>query len=361
MGSINTAQETDVPNGCRSGKTHKWWERLNFTVIIAALALSIRTMSPAAAWAEAPILEPVPDRQIARLLEENFTLPLGLAAGVETLEARQSLVAAEVTKLTDLLVSQGYLEARVETQGGLHGKTALRLRPFPGPLYRIGTVRIEGLPDGASAELRAAVAGLLAQQTAVEARRSVVDALGRSILLELREASYASAALRAVDFVPDPQTGRADLVLTVEAGAPMRFGEIAFSGSLRMREDALQALVPFTPGSAYSLGAVDALRNALDLTGTFSRIRVEVEPSPDMPGVVNLSVQLKDKGAPLEAGVQPRILFATLLVLAGLHMVRLTSLWAETALRRFLILSAVVFVCASAVEVGNRLYLFLYY
>lgn len=360
MGSINTAQKIGGPNGRRSGQMHKWWERLKITVIIAALALSIRTLIAFPAWAEPPVLDPVPDPQIARLLQENFTLPLALEGGATSVEEREKLVAVEVTKLADLLVAQGYLEARVETIGAPHAEAGLRVRALPGPLYRFGLIRVEGLPQGADAGLVEGIEDLARLQSGLPAKRSVVDTLGRSILLELRRAAYANAALRDVRFNPDPQTGVADLVMEFETGAPMRLGEIAFSGSLRMGEDALRALVPFAPGVAYSPAAIDALRSALDQTGTFSRIRIELEPSDAAPDVVNLSVELKDRGAPLEAGVQPRFLFATMLVLVGIHLVRLTSLWSDTALRRFLLLSAVVFIGGSVVEVANRLYLFLF-
>lgn len=350
----------DGPVPARSGEMQNLRDHIKLSAIIVALALSISTVTTFRAAAQQAVLERVPNPEIASLLERQFTLPMLLDNVALSLEEREGAVAAEVTKLTELLTAQGYLGALVQTTGSGSTEDPFRLRPVPGPLYRIGDIRIDGLSPKPDPAFDAAIEALVAQQKSMPTRRSVVEALGPAILYELRQRSFASAALQDVAFDLDPQTAIADLIIKVDPGPPTRFQRVDFRGSLRMGDSEAQALIPFKPGAAYSLAAIEGLRNALDQTGMFSRIRIEADVDPDAPGEINLSVRLWDKETPFQATAQPYILFATILMLAVIQVTRMTSYWSNRNLRLLLLFSAFMLLIGSAIEVMSLLYLFLF-
>lgn len=361
MSSIDKTPKIEGPDLLGPGHYHNWHDSLKSSVIMAAIALSIGSMAPIAAAADIVVLETVEDRRVATLLETHFSLPLVLGKVGLTAVETDAVVAAEVTRLTALISALGYLEARIDISGGATEADPLRLTPVLGARYRIGKIRVEGLPPQSAPQLHAALEVLLSKQEGRTALRTVVDDLGRGLLFELRQASFAEAVLRGADFSLDRGAAIAELVLSVDAGPPMRFGDVDFRGSLRMEEAEAQALVPFRPGDPYSVTSVDALRGALDGTGLFRRVRVETAVDPDKSGVIDLSVRLWDKAQLPVGETQPRILLATIVALGLLQTVRMSSLWRRTMLRRLLIVPAVVLIGGSALEVAQRLHWFLYH
>lgn len=333
---------------------------LNIPIVVLSIATSIATIAPCPAFAELAILDQVPDQEIAILLDRNFTLPLVLGSTAMSDPVRQDLIAAEVARLTTLLTSRGFLEARLETSGTAIEGDPIRLHPVPGPLYRFGEIRIEGLPPNPDPALIKALDALRSGQTGAPALRTTIDELGRDILYTLRQASYADAALSDVAFDLDRPAVTADIVVTIDPGLPSHFGRVRFDGSLRMQDADAQDLVPFQPGDPYSLTAIDALRRSLDQTGTFRRIRIEAQADPEEPDVIHLSVHLRDQADPPKIDSPPLFLLATILFLAGIQIVRMTAHWSNSELRLRLLVPAVLLLGGTAVEVGHRLYVFLH-
>ena len=322
-----------------------------------SIATTVAALAPARA--DPALLEPAADRAITQLLERNFTLPLSLAGAARTAEERQALVAAEVARLTAVLVARGYREARIETWGRATEDDPVHLRPVPGPLYRFAGIRILGLPAQMDHELSEAVEALQSGRIGTPLLGSAVDDLTRGLLYALRQASYGDAALGNVAFELDRQTGGATLVVTVEAGMPLRFGAVRFLGSMRMTDEEGQALVPFRAGDPYSVTAIEALHRALYERDMFRRIRVETVADPERPGIVDLAVRLRDKADLPPVASQPWLLLSTILFLAALQTLRMTGAWSNTGLRRLMIGAACLLLAGSAVEVAQRLYSFL--
>lgn len=360
MSSIDKTPKIEGPVLLEPGHYHNWHARLKYSVIMAAIALSIGTIAPIAAAADIALLDAVEDRQVAILLETHFTLPLALGKAGFSDADTEAVIAAEVARLTALMTAQGYLEARIDISGGATQEDPLRLTPILGTRYRIGEIRVEGMPSQSDAQLRAALEALLSRWQGATALRSVVDDLGRGLLFELRQASHAEAVLRSADFTLDRGAAVADLVLTVDAGPAMRFGDVDFRGSLRVEEAEALALVPFRSGDPYSVTAVDGLRAALDRTGLFRRVRIETEVDPDRPDVIDLSVRLWDRAQLPMTEAQPRVLLATILGLGLIQAIRMTSLRKRPVLRGLLIVPVVVMIGGTALEVADRLHWFLY-
>lgn len=324
-----------------------------------SIAPTVAALGPLAALADPALLEPVADREIRLLLERNFTLPLSLGSATLPAAERQDLVLAEVARLRALLVARGFLEARIDTDGRATEEDPVRLRPVPGPLYRFGEVRIDGIPADVDPALAGAIEALRSGHSGEPALGAVVDDLVSGLLYAFRQAAYADAALRDVAFDLNRKAGTADLVVTVDPGQPMRLGVVRFDGSLRMTAEEAQALLPFRTGDPYSLTAVEALYRALNETDVFRRIRIETDVDPDAPGVIDLSVRLRDRAELPPLDSQPRILLATILYLALLQTVRMTKHWSRRGLRLAMIVPAVLLLGGSALEMAHRLYSFL--
>lgn len=322
-----------------------------------SIATTVAAMAPARA--DPALLEPVAEREIAVLLQQNFTLPISLAGTPLTAAERQELIAVEVARLTAVLVAQGYREARIETWGRATEDDPVHFRPVPGPLYRFAGIRINGLPVQMSPAFSEAVEALQSGRIGTPLLGGAVEDVGRGLLYALRQASYGDAVLKDVAFDLDRPAAAATLVLTVEAGSPLRFGAVRFLGSLRMTEDEGQALVPFREGDPYSVTAVDALHRALYEQDFFRRIRIEKVADPDRPGTVDLTVRLRDKAGLPPVASQPWLLLSTILYLAVLQTLRMTSAWSNSGLRRLMIGAAILLLGGSAVEVAQRLYGFL--
>lgn len=328
--------------------------------VVLSIATSLATLSPAPAFSDLAILDQVADHDIAFLLGRNFTLPLLLGGTSASQKARQDLIAAEVARLTHLLTARGFLDARIETSGAAIQGDPVRLHPVPGALFRFGEIRIEGLPLRPDPALIKALDALRSGPTGAPVLQGTIDELGRDILYTMRQASYADAALVDVAFDLDRLAVTADVIVTLDPGLPSHFGQVRFDGSLRMQDDDAHDLVPFQPGDPYSLTAIDALRRALDDTGTFRRIRIEAKADPDEPGVIDLAVQLRDRADPPPVDRPPLFLIVTILFLAGVQILRMTSHWANSEVRLRLIVPAVLLLGGSAVEIGHRLYAFLH-
>lgn len=329
-----------------------------------ALVLSIGSAAGQGAAQDPVVLDPVPDNAaLSGILASAFTLPLLFGIEGQSRADLDAEVAAEATRLAGLLRSFGFLEARVNLSGSATPEDPLRFAPVPGPRYKIGRIRVEGVPRDAGAAL-AVIGTLVSRSEGATATRAVLDELTNGIVHELREASYANAATGEIGFDFDRQSGIAGLTLRVDAGLPFRFGQVAFRGSYRVAESETMKLVPFRPGDPYSVSATDALWTALDQTGKFSRIRIEHKADPKSAGVMDLDVRLWDKAEfpdRIEAlsDVGPRRLALTILMLILLESFRVTTQWSDRYIRRFLIIPTSVMLAGSAIVLAERLYRFL--
>lgn len=329
-----------------------------------ALVLSIGSVAGQGVAADRVVLDPVPDNAaLSGILGSAFTLPLLFGIEGQSRADLDAEVAAEAARLAGILRSSGFLEARIDLSGTATPEDPLRFAPVPGPRYRIGGIRVEGVPREADAA-KGVLDALVSRSEGATATREALDGLTNGIVHELREASYANAAIGDIGFDFDRQNGIAGLTLTVDAGLPFRFGHVTFRGSYRVADSETMALVPFRPGDPYSVSATDALWAALDQTGRFSRIRIEHKADPESAGVMDLDVRLWDKPESPDktevlSGAGPRRLVLTILMLVLLESFRVTTLWSDRYVRRFLIIPSSVMLAGSAIVLADRFYGFL--
>lgn len=309
-------------------------------------------------------IDAVEDPELTEILAKSFTLPILVALEGRSETAIQADIDAETRKLTGLMRSLGYLDARIETKGSLTAEDPLRFQPVPGPLYRIGWIRIDGLPAPTPEPLKDGLNDFIFTEVGKNATRQVLENIADGILFQLREASYGKATVAAPDISLDRGNRSVGLVFNAQTGTPLAFGKVQVEGSFRISEAEAQTLVPFVPGDPYSKTAIDALLSAFEQTDQFRRVRVDVLEDPDVSGRINVFVQLRDSVPDPNlldesSGIGPTRLILTMLMIVVLECVRVTSIWSHTAVRRALMIPVILMVGVSGVMALERIYDFL--
>lgn len=329
-------------------------------VAILGLAFSVHV----ALAADRVVLEPVDDPELARVLSGNFTLPMLVDLEGQTEAEVATAIDAEVQKLTGLLRSLGYLEGRVEMTGSATEEDPLRLVPVPGLLYRIGWIRVDGLPSPTPDPLRQALNAYIAQEVGKDATRNVLDRITSGVLFELREASYGKATVASAEIRMDDAMRTAGVIVNAEPGPSLSFGEVRFTGSYRIDNAEAQEFVAFGAGDPYSKTTIDQLHADLEDTGMFRRIRVELVDAPNAVDTVDVAVELRDRPPDPDAleessGIGPTRLMITMFMLVLLECLRVTSYWSFPAVRYAVLSPVILMISVSGLMILNRLIAFL--
>ncbi|MCE9650926.1 MAG: BamA/TamA family outer membrane protein [Parvibaculum sp.] len=226
----------------------------------------------------------LPD-DIKSLLED--TMELGRSQGVPPASLGQLRRRAvdEADKLNDVLRSEAYYNGRVEPviEEAKGGRFDLTYRVTLGPRTMIRSFRIvyaDSPSDAASLPKDATVLGLQPNRS-VRAQR-VID-LTRGALTWLENHGHPKPKLDNREVIVDLAAHLAEVTLTITAGEPKRFGEIAVDnrtgdeGVGRTSADYVRSLAKFKPGDLYDRRKADATVTALRQTSLFDQVSLEVE------------------------------------------------------------------------------------
>ncbi len=340
-----------------------WFNRLEpLRIMAVALVLAIVCSGHGATAASRVMVEPVQEPELASILAERSTLPLLLDLAEEVDIAAE--ITAEIRRMTNIMVSLGYLEARIYTDGDATEESPLRLKPVPGRLYRVGWIRVDGLPSEMPENLTLGLNLFSSETVGKNATKEVMRDITRGVLFQLRESAYGMASVADPIISVDPQTRTAGVVVSVQPGTQLLFGEVTFRDSTQVANAQVQALVPFESGSPYSITAIDALQTALERSNLFRRVRIELADEPNATGHIDVIVQLRDRAPDPVAlaqssGVGPTRLIVTMLMIVLLECVRVTSYWSHTAVRRALSTAVMLMIGVSGLMILERLYGFL--
>jgi translocation and assembly module TamA len=195
-----------------------------------------------------------------------------------------------------LMRSLGYYDgtavSTIEQNPRNSGNVRATISATPGPLYRLGSVRIVSDPT--------VPAGLLDRELnlnpgdPIEAVR--VQGAEANVRLRLPQQGYPFIEVGDRDILLDERTHFGDYTLPVELGPRASFGEIVTQGRRPVFEvDHLNIFRRYKPGELYDSRMVDDLRDALIATSLFSTVSVEPvktgQAGPDGTEVVNLLVR----------------------------------------------------------------------
>ena len=335
-----------------------------FRTILIAGVLACTCLAHSATASNRVILETVQDPELATILERSFTLPMLIDLKGQFYPDLVAELDAEVRKLTGILVSLGYLDARIEFTGNATIENPLRFLPVPGQPYRLSWLRVDGLPSEVQEKLKPALVMISSKIAGKTATQEVLRTIVRGVLFELGEASYGWATAASPEIRVAPNSLTAGAVVVVQPGPSLRLGEVHVSGSLQMDKTQAKLLVPFKAGEPYSETAINSLQTAFEKTNLFRRIRIEPAKELNSEGQIDLYVRLRDIAPDPNAlaessGIGPTRLVLTMLMIVLLECVRVTSLWSHASVRVAFSVAVVLMVSVSVFMVLERLYSFL--
>ena len=270
--------------------------------------------SGAAAWAAGTLpyaltIAPVQPPALATALQAaselaalRTTAPVGAFA--LTLRARQ-----DAARLGQVLQSFGYYKGSVAIRiggraldsPGLLGwleqlpaappaapLVAVAVAVTPGPLFRLGEVRLTGVvPEGARAALGLA--------PGAPARAGDVLAARARVLAALRAAGYALAKVRLEPAVLYPDQDRMDVRFAVAAGPRVALGPITFQGNKGVNPAFLRRHIALRPGDRFSPAAIAEARTALLALPVFSYAQAIPARQLDAEGRLPIAFRLNER------------------------------------------------------------------
>ncbi len=233
--------------------------------------------------------------QLARLRERAPVGPFALLNRAET----------DIVRIDRVLRAFGYYDALVAVRiDGLDTEDPALLsllesresgRPVTvavdietGPLYRIGTVRLEGnLPESGRAafDLRPGTPA---------AARAVLDA-GEAVRAALAEEGHALAVVSAPEAVVDHDRHTMDVTYWVEAGPSLTLGEITIIGLERLERAAVLRRLGLEPGEPYSPSRLESARRDLLAGGVLAWARLTPGDVPDALGRLPLTLEVAER------------------------------------------------------------------
>ena len=279
---------------------------------------------PAAASAYRVEIE-APD-DLRRLLATHLDIErFRASARSESLPAAEldRLIAAAPAQARALLETQGHFNATVRAQRDPGDAQLVRVSVEPGPLARVGLVRIE-----AQGDLQAAIdaADALAAATLADLRERWPLTPGRpfreadwssaksALLARLRAAGYASATFAGTSAQVDAQTQRVRLTVIAESGPLFRIGDLQIEGLERYDERAVRRLADFRRGAVATEERLLDFQDRLQRAGLFEAVVVEFTPDTQHAADTPVRVRVRElpwhqltTGVGISANTGPRV------------------------------------------------------
>ncbi|MGB6604759.1 MAG: BamA/TamA family outer membrane protein [Steroidobacteraceae bacterium] len=232
--------------------------------------------------------------QLATLRDSAPVSPFGLIARARS----------DIPRLKTVLESYGYYQSSVsitingfaldeaklgDTLIGLPkgSHASCRVSFSLGPLYHLGSIRVEGsIPDSAR--------GRLALSSGSPAIAADVLAGGARLLTALENQGYAFAKVDPPVAEEDPDRHVLNLTFHAVAGPSVRIGEIRFEGLRHVHEQRVRRRLLLHTGEPYSALAVEQARKDLLALGVFASVSVRLADSPDTQGRVPITFQVRE-------------------------------------------------------------------
>lgn len=202
------------------------------------------------------------------------------------------LIAAAPDQARGLLEPEGYFNARVEVKredDPAGGPPTVRLRVEPGPPARIGRVQLDIQGPYADA-MNAGDEALRTRWQRLSARwslqagspfsQSAWTAAKNTLLASLRTRGYATAGFSGTGAEVDASNNTVRLFVVVDSGPLYRIGEVRVEGLERTPPQAALNLLPFEIGSDYTEKKLLDYQEALQKSGLYEGVAVELDQSP---------------------------------------------------------------------------------
>jgi translocation and assembly module TamA len=239
------------------------------------------------------------------LLEKNLDLERFRGNPRMDREQLRRLVRATPEEARNLIATAGYytpvVTVRVDTTGA---KPVVIVDVEPGQPATIDKVELElrgfdPTPPLAASEPydTEALKRSWALKTGSVFRQADWEAAKRALLREVVQTRYPRAQLVDTQAVVDPETHKVSLLVVLDSGPELRFGELRIEGLKRYDASIIRNLDKIRPGDYYSESALQSFQARLQDTGYFA----SVEVSADMSSILGEQIEAGQESQQAEA------------------------------------------------------------
>ena len=264
--------------------------------------------SPATEAAPAPLQYEVKVNapgDLDELLEKNLDLERFRGNPRMDREQLQRLVRDTPEQAKNLVATAGYytpvVTVRIDTTGA---KPVVIVDVDPGEPVTIDKVELElrgfdPTPPLAASEPfdTEALKRSWSLKSGSVFRQADWESAKRALLREVVQTRYPRAQLVDTQAVVDPETHKVSLLVVLDSGPELRFGELRIEGLKRYDASIIRNLDKIRPGDYYSESALQSLQARLQDTGYFA----SVEVSADMSSILGEQIEAGQESQQAEA------------------------------------------------------------
>ncbi len=264
--------------------------------------------SPATEAAPAPLQYEVKVNapgDLDELLEKNLDLERFRGNPRMDREQLQRLVRDTPEQAKNLIATAGYytpvVTVRIDTTGA---KPVVIVDVDPGEPVTIDKVELElrgfdPTPPLAASEPfdTEALKRSWSLKSGSVFRQADWESAKRALLREVVQTRYPRAQLVDTQAVVDPETHKVSLLVVLDSGPELRFGELRIEGLKRYDASIIRNLDKIRPGDYYSESALQSFQARLQDTGYFA----SVEVSADMSSILGEQIEAGQESQQAEA------------------------------------------------------------
>ena len=285
--------------------------------ILAQIAITVFSLQAgAAAWAQGVKYSVDIDapRPIEKLLKDNLDLLRWQGNPRLDLNQLQRLVKAAPEQARTLIATEGYYSPRISSGLDTSGATPIaRVLVEPGEAVIVGDVELilqgfEPIEGGAkpfdSADLRSRWSLPVGRRF----RQEDWEGAKRDLLRRVIQNRYPRARLVESSAIVDPDVKRARLLVVLDSGPEVRFGELRIEGLKRYAPAVIRNLNEIKPGEVYNEAAIQAFQARLQDTGYFTGVEVSTDQSETLAEEIEALTDEQKAAAPKKPVDNPMIL-----------------------------------------------------
>ena len=171
------------------------------------------------------------------------------------------------------------------------------VRVEPGPVFRFGKIRIDGLPQAQMTreDRRALDLDSWELKEGAEARSgAILDSEGRLIDL-WQQRGHPTAGVPTREIVADHRNQTVDVTLVVEPGPAAALGPVAITGTERMNPEFVRWMTGIRPGEPYDPDTLERARGRLQRLGVFSSVSLVEDEVVGADGLLPVTFNLSER------------------------------------------------------------------
>ncbi len=267
----------------------------------AALALGLFCLAPSASAADIVFQAPgAPDALSGALRAASESVRL---AEAESTNPQDLLAAAraDFARFLNVLYQDGRYggQISIDVNGTSIGSlspfatpaqvSSLQIKITPGPQFRFGATSIAPLASSTTisdgfASGAPAFSGMIKETTS-----AAIDAW--------RDRGFAQARVDRQDIVADHNNNALDVVIGLDPGAQLSFGNLVIAGNARMSQQRMREIAGLPKGEVFSPQAVQTAADRLRATGAFSSVSLREQTTDGPTNTLDIAAQVTE--APL--------------------------------------------------------------